>query len=124
MKLDLEKVTLELEHLIVEERKDKLIHQVYFSLKSNLESDELDQFMEGLKKLGTIEVVKDILVEKRENVGDEARALIEFDIMMQLTFDNQTALKQYAKNNFHATIKREIGGFLTKPPMTFDYVVD
>ena len=123
VKEDLEKVNSELKTLSENDSKGKLVHQVYFSLKADLNQTDKEIFMSGLEKLGNIEVVQQIIVEARDNIGDEVRALTQFDVLMQLKFENQAALEVYAKDDFHQDTKKEIGRFLAKPPMTFDYFI-
>jgi hypothetical protein len=123
-KYELEKVNLELKTLSEKASKGKLVHQVYFNLKADLSEIDKEIFTDGLEKLGGIEVVESMVVEERKNVGDEQRALTQFDVLMELRFENKAALEVYAKDDFHQEIKKEIGRFLAKPPMTFDYVID
>jgi len=119
---DFEKVSQELENCKQVKLDNYLIHQVYFKLKDNISNEDKILFIKGLEKLNSIEVVENIIVEEREDVGDESRALTQFDVLMQLTFENKAALDIYSNHTYHQEIKKEIGGFLAAPPMTFDFV--
>ncbi len=101
-----------------------LVHTTYFTMKPDLTEAEQKAFLEGLESLKNIKEVQSIIIEKRLNVGDEVRALTQFDIIMQLMFANEADLKNYDKNEEHNKLRKTLGKYLAGPPATFDFMVD
>jgi predicted transcriptional regulator len=99
-------------------------HTVFFTLKPDLTDEERKSFVEQLKGLEAIEVVKKITVEERKNIGDEDRALKQFDVIMIVTFADEAALKVYDAHEIHQNLKKAMKGYLAGIPSSFDFVED
>jgi lipopolysaccharide export LptBFGC system permease protein LptF len=104
--------------------KSVLQHTIYFTLKSDLTEEKRMLFIEQLEGLAEIEVVQKVTAEARKNVGDEGRALKQFDVVMVVTLENEAALKIYDASEIHQNLKKSIGNYLAGPPASFDFVVD
>jgi hypothetical protein len=99
-------------------------HTVFFTLKPDLTDEERKSFVEQLKGLEEIEVVQNIMAEERKNIGDEDRALKQFDVMMMVTLTDEAALKVYDTHEIHQNLKKAMANYLAGPPSSFDFIAD
>lgn len=99
-------------------------HTVFFTLKPDLTAADRKAFVEQLKGLKAIEVVKDVMAEERKNIGDEDRALKQFDVIMMVTLQDEAALKVYDTHEIHQNLKKAMSNYLAGPPSSFDFVED
>lgn len=115
--LKLAKATIE-DIKIQIEPEGKLVHFVFFKLKPD--TDEL-ALIEEIKKLESIEVVKDLQVGPFENLDDD-RALDQFGLVMEMSFDNADTYKVYQTHPIHLALREKAKPFLAGPPATYDYI--
>ena len=99
-----------------------IIHTVYFKVKKNLSESDLNTFVSEVKKLGQIEVVKDLEVGTFLDVGD-TRALSEYGIVMQIGFANEADMAKYQEHPIHLGLKDKLGQWLAGPPAVHDFKV-
>ncbi len=102
------------------EPEGELVHIVFFDLKADANADALTA---EIKKLEGIEVVKDLQVGPFENLGDQ-RALSDYDMMMEMSFDNKSDYRTYQAHPIHLALKESAKAFLAAPPATYDYIKD
>jgi len=100
------------------EPEGSLVHIVLFKLKPD---EDKSLFIAELKKVKEIKVVNDFECGLFENLGDE-RALSEFDIIMQMSFDNKSKYELYQKHPIHLALKESAKSFLAGPPATYDFI--
>ena len=77
-------------------------------------------FVKKLQKLDDIEVVNDFEVGSFANLNDP-RAMSDFELVMQMSFESEADYRKYQSHPHHLQLKKEIGGFLNGPPVTYDY---
>ncbi len=100
------------------EPEGELIHMVFFKVKENADTVA---FVNELKKLSTIEEVLDFQVGPFEDLGDP-RALSEFNWMMEMSFTDIAAYKDYQKHPTHLALRTKTSSFMIGPPSTYDYL--
>lgn len=96
---------------------DDLVHIVYFKLKEDASKDGL---IAEIKKLEGIDVLKNLEVGTFQDLGDK-RAMSQFDVVMQMEFENETDYKIYQAHPIHLALKAAAGAYLAGPPVTYDY---
>ena len=101
----------------IEEEGD-LVHLVFLKLKPD--ADQAATIAE-IKKLESIEEVKDLEVGPFEDLGD-ARALTEYSILMQMSFADTTAYQNYQKHPIHLALRENLKSVLAGPPATYDFM--
>lgn len=99
------------------EPEGELVHLVFFKLKPEANTQEL---IDEIKKLETISEVKDLEVGPFEDLED-ARALDEYGLMMQMSFDDKAAYQVYQSHPTHLALREKAMGFLAGPPVTYDF---
>ncbi len=100
----------------------KLIHLVFFNLKSDLEEKELSQFIEVIESLRKISTIENLIYGDYLEVGDE-RSMKENELVMQVVFKDMNGLKIYQKDSIHQNVKMKLSVFLESAPVTYDYTV-
>ena len=96
----------------------KLVHVVFFKLKPDA---DLETMIAEVKKLEAIDEVKDLEVGYFENLGDD-RALSEYSMMMEMSFDNVAAYEKYQKHPIHLALKENAKPLMAGPPATYDFM--
>jgi len=96
----------------------KLVHVVFFKIKPDTDASVA---IREIKKLQQIPEVQDLEVGTFEDLGD-ARALSDYGLMMEMTFDNKTAYDKYQQHPIHLALKENVGPFLAGPPATYDFI--
>ena len=97
--------------------KKRLVHLVWFKMKEGFDHDA---FVKKLQKLDDIEVVNDFEVGNFANLEDP-RAMSDFELVLQMSFESEADYRKYQSHPLHLQLKKEIGGFLNGPPVTYDY---
>ena len=97
-----------------------LIHTVYFDLKSDLNPEQKQFFVNELKKLSKIKTIKEISIGAYEDLQD-ARALQEYDFSMVLRFNHLSEYQQYQTDSIHLQSKMNTKDLLAAPPRTYDF---
>jgi len=100
------------------EPEGNLVHIVFFKTKPKADLAALGR---AIKKLEGIEVVKDLQYGAFENLEDQ-RALSNYTMMMEMSFDNKSDYQTYQKHAIHLKLKEEVKSFLAAPPATYDYI--
>lgn len=98
----------------------QLVHTVYLKLKPGLSGKENLALVAEISKLNGIEVVNNLEYGVFQDVGD-ARALSEYGLVMQMSFDNMDDYHSYQANEIHLNLKEQLGQYLAGPPATYDY---
>ncbi len=95
-----------------------LVHVVFFKVKPDADEAAL---VTEIKKLEGIKEVMDLEVGPFEDLED-ARALSEYSVMMEISFADEAAYQTYQKHPIHLTLKENVKAFLAGPPATYDFV--
>lgn len=96
----------------------KLVHIVLFKLKS--EADQAKMIAE-IKKLEAITEIEELEVGPFQDLGD-ARALSDYAIIMEMSFQDATAYQKYQEHPIHQALKENTLSLLGGPPATYDYI--
>ena len=96
---------------------DLLIHVVYFKAKE----DKVDALIEAIHSLKSIPVLKGLQVGTFKDLGDD-RALSEYNVVMQMGFEDEAAYKVYQEHPIHLELRENAKAMLTGPPATYDFV--
>lgn len=108
-------VTIEQLKAAIEPEGD-LIHLVFFNLKPEVDPEVL---VKEIKKLEAIEEVMDLEVGAFAELGD-ARAMSEYQLLMQMSFADSAAYQSYQKHPIHMALKEIAMPWLNGPPVTYD----
>jgi len=100
------------------EPEGELVHLVFLKIKPDADQAAL---VAEAKKLEGIKEIMDLEIGSFENLGDD-RALAEYSMLMQMSFDNKAAYETYQKHPIHLTLKENLGSFLVGPPATYDFM--
>ena len=103
--------------------KNTLVHEVYFDLKEDTSTEQLDSFKKDIEKLSEIEVVKNLRYGNFKNLNDP-RAFASYEMIMILEFTNSEDYQVYKKHPVHLKLKESAGKILAAPPGTYDYVIE
>lgn len=96
----------------------KLVHIVLFKLKPEA---DLDKMIAEIKKLEAIPVIEELEVGPFQNLGD-ARALSDYALIMEVSFQDEAAYQKYQAHPIHQALKENTLSLLGGPPATYDYV--
>lgn len=102
---------------LTEEESGRITHIVFFNLKAD--ADE-NSFISEIKKLNEINEVKDLEVGPYKDLGD-SRAMNEFDVVMEMSFKDEAAYRNYQAHPIHKNLKNFAKGSLESAPVTYDY---
>ena len=102
------------------DRKNELVHIVWFKLKPELTGDQIDSFVNEIYKLDQIDFVDELEVGKFADLGDD-RAMSELQLVMSMKFDSEELYQAYQAHQIHLDLKKAAGEFLAGPPVTYDY---
>lgn len=95
-----------------------LVHIVLFKLKPGADQDKM---IAEIKKLEAIPVIQELEVGPFQNLGD-TRALSEYAIIMEMSFQDSTAYQKYQAHPIHQALKENTLSLLGGPPATYDYI--
>ena len=98
----------------------KLIHMVFFNLKSDLKEKEVNQFIEVIESLREINTIENLIYGDYLEVGDE-RSMKEMELVMQIVFKDMNGLKTYKTDSIHLKVIKKLSPFLESAPVTYDY---
>ncbi len=99
-------------------------HTVFFSLKKDISEKDKQNFKKTLTRLSKIKCVKSVIVAERSDVGDEERALRQFDVMMQVIVEDTAALRLYDNDAIHQEVRKLSLPYLSGAPASFDYFIE
>ena len=97
-----------------------LTHIVLLELSEELPPEKRQEIEGLLQTLERIKEVQSLVVGVPEDTGD-ARAIQDYNLVLQMTFTGKEALAAYQVNEFHANIREEIKQYLGGPPKILDY---
>ena len=100
-----------------------LVHEVYFNLKDDLSSEELQIFINEIKKLKGISVVKNLRFGQFKNL-DDPRALKDYEMVMTMKFADQNGYAEYQGHPIHLALKKAAENVLAAPPATYDFILE
>ena len=115
--LTLAKATIESLNTQIEPE-GKFVHIVFLKTKPDV---DLVALAAEIKKLENIEVVKDLQYGAFEDLQD-ARAMSEYNFIMEMSFDHKADYQQYQKHPIHLRLKENTKSFVAAPPVTYDYL--
>lgn len=98
----------------------RLVHLVWFKLKTDLTDDERTEFMDQIRKLDQIEWVNNLEIGNFAELGD-TRAMQEFQLVMGMNFRTEQEYRDYQSHPIHLALKDAVGKYLAGPPVTYDY---
>ena len=104
----------------MQDLKGHLVHIVFLKLKTK---NDVDDVLHKLEKLNDISVVHNFLSGPFENLNDQ-RALLQYDLVMQMTFANIEDYNQYQYHPMHLKLREDIKPLLSAPPSTYDYIIN
>lgn len=96
----------------------ELVHIVLFKLKPEVDEGTV---IAEIKKLEAIPDVRELEVGPFQNLGDP-RALSDYALIMEMSFQDETAYKKYQAHPTHQALKEQLGSLLAGPPLTYDYM--
>lgn len=111
------------EQLKTEQPTQKLVHLVYLKLKEGATEQDKQALIVEMKKLKGIEQVHNLEVGAFYDLKDK-RAMSEFDLFMQMRFNNEQEYQQYQAHPIHLQLKENAKAYLGGPPVTYDYWVN
>lgn len=94
-----------------------LVHLVFLNTKPDIDQAAL---IAAIKKLGDIQEVMELEVGPFEELND-ARALSDYELVIQLSLADKTAYDNYQKHPIHIALKENLGPYLAGPPATYDF---
>lgn len=100
------------------EPEGNLVHIVLFKLKPDVNQAAI---LAEAKKLENIKEVMDLEIGPFENLGD-ARALLEYTMVMQMSFADATSYQIYQQHPIHLALKENVKQYLSGPPATYDFM--
>jgi len=100
------------------EPEGELVHIVMFRLKSDADQAKL---IEEVVKLKGVEGLMDLQVGPFEELGDK-RALSEYAMMVEMSFENKAAYQKYQAHPLHLALKENLKSLMAGPPATYDYL--
>jgi len=99
------------------EPEGELVHVVLFQLQPDADQAKL---VAEVNKLKDIEGLMDLQVGPFKELGDK-RAMSEYQMMMEMSFDNETIYKKYQAHPLHLALKENLKSLMAGPPATYDY---
>lgn len=131
MKGELEQIQLELEatkQALVEAKAKTdagqvLVHTVYFDLKDELKSEEVNAFVDILKQLEQIDYIRSVQVGTPADTNDP-RLVTNYEAALLMEFANEADLAKYQKDAFHLKQREAAAAYLAGPPVVYDYFAD
>ena len=105
---------------IVRSKKGKLVHLVLFDTKSE---DATAELIDSLIILKSIPDVTHFQLGKYESQNDP-RALKNYELMMQMQFQNEQAYTRYQLNTTHKRLKETTKHLMAGPPSTYHYIIE
>ncbi|MBT8233849.1 MAG: Dabb family protein [Saprospiraceae bacterium] len=95
----------------------KIVHQVFFDLKSDVNEND---FSNELKLLKDIKQISHFQIKKVIDLKDE-RAMSNYELLLIMYFKSHEDYLKYQKHPIHINMKKTMSGYLERPPKTYDY---
>ncbi len=96
-----------------------LVHTVYFTL----EPANSAQLIKTLESVKNIEEVHHLKIGAFTDLGDK-RALKDYNVVMQMQFENIQAYEAYQSHPIHMQLKKDVKPLLKAPPATHDFMIE
>lgn len=103
--------------------KGELVHTVILSLKNGVNQKRKDEIIGLLATLSQIKETQRLIVSTKAHTKD-SRAQQDYDLILQMSFKNQTALETYSVNTHHFNVRKKLKPDLAKAPVVYDYWVE
>jgi len=103
--------------------KGELVHTVILSLKDGVSQKWKDKIIGLLSTLSQIKEAQRLIVGTKARTKD-SRAQQDYDLILQVSFKNQTALEAYSINTHHLNVRKKLKSDLGKAPVVYDYWVE
>jgi hypothetical protein len=103
--------------------KGELVHKVILSLKDGVSQKWKDKIIGLLSTLSQIKEAQRLIVGTKARTKD-SRAQQDYDLILQVSFKNQTALEAYSINTHHLNVRKKLKSDLGKAPVVYDYWVE
>ena len=100
-----------------------LMHTVFFKTKPDLTEEELTDFKTKMNDLSDIPGAINLRFGKPAETGDP-RLSSDYDFVLHMGFASLNELEAYQKNATHIRAKESTKGYLTAPPVVFDYSLE
>lgn len=97
-----------------------LVHQVFLDTKAGIDQDE---FLSVIRTLKHIPEVRHLRIGSFKDLNDD-RALKNYELIMEMNFENSDAYESYQNNQIHLDMKTSLAKYLERPPMTFDFIIE
>jgi len=102
------------------DHKAGLTHLVFLNLKDDISPGQVEVIMERINQLGNIANVRNFSIGHYQDVSDP-RAMSQYEIVLELAFENAAELASYQKDEQHIAIRADLKKYLASPPVTYDY---
>lgn len=100
------------------EPEGELVHVVLFRLQPDADQAKL---IAEVNKMKDIEGLMDLQVGPFKELGDK-RAMSEYAMMMEMSFENEAAYQKYQAHPLHLALKENAKSLMAGPPATYDYL--
>ncbi len=100
-------------------RSGKLVHTVFFKLKTEA---DVNKMVQSLKSLSKIEYIQKVEIGQYVDTG-HPDLLSNHTIIVQMTFENQSNFKAYESHPIHLASIQDTKDLLAAPPIGYDYIV-
>ena len=98
-----------------------LVHEVYFNVKDDLTSEQMEEFYQSILTLKDIPFVYNLVVGEFKSLNDP-RALSDYEIKMRMEFVDEKEYSLYQTHPVHLSLKKIAGELLAAPPATYDFI--
>ncbi len=100
----------------------QLSHLVFFDIKEDISTAQLEFITEEFNKLGQIDGVQNFHLGEFEDIGDN-RALTNREMIISMRFLNFDDFYSYQKDEKHFAIKKAVAPYLDQLPLSYDYMI-
>lgn len=104
-------------------QKGALVHTVILKLKDSTSESRRAEIIKLLDSLKKIEVTQNLYTAIRAETPDP-RAKTDYDIILQMTFNDIEELVSYSEDPFHLDIRKQLKDDLSEAPVVYDYWVN
>lgn len=101
----------------------KIKHLVLLDLKDGLSTQERATVLDAIENLVNIKSVENLQFGFFKDLNDD-RALKDFELIMQMEFQNPEQYKIYQAHPIHLELKKALGSLLAGPPVTYDFTIE
>lgn len=106
--------------VLTRDESDYITHIVLFETRDDLSEEEKQNLLAEISRLEDIEEVKNLNFGFFTDLSDQ-RALSQYEFSMSLDFEDAAAYDRYQSHHIHINVKKDIGDYLSGPPVTYDF---